>query len=450
MALPKPTLQARPSAGLSFLTDESLFAATGVRLGFSRRQGGVSEPPYDGLNLGDHVEDDPMAVAENRALLLDAAGLGSTRLLTLNQVHGDVVLALDDDAAAAWEEVARAGAAGADGVAVAVPDVTALLCFADCTPVIVVSPSGRLRRGPRRLARRARTAFPPRPWRALARRRCRRAGARPSILPNTTPTSARISARSATSAAPTSSSRFVERFGSSCVPDERRIDLDLEAAVRASLAEAGIAPRAHRVVGRVHRLLVRRPLLLVSQTRAAAAGATAPSPVRKANERCEYSPSAIRTVAAEVADGSGGVRAARPRSVRRRGRVEDGWARGRGRGRSRGAPGTSARTAPTRSCRSPPRSLRPAGTSSATSSRAAFPRSSPLPRLSTPCTNERHVPRRSIAAAAELSGKVQDVLHRGERVGRGVARAGSRRAEAAGMLVRCGGRPAPRVACAAS
>ena len=118
MALPKPTLQARPSAGLSFLTDEPLFVATGVRLGFSRRQGGVSEPPYDGLNLGDHVEDDPMAVAENRALLLDAAGLGSTRLLTLNQVHGDVVLALDDDAAAAWEEVTRAGAAGADGVAV--------------------------------------------------------------------------------------------------------------------------------------------------------------------------------------------------------------------------------------------------------------------------------------------------------------------------------------------
>ena len=85
-----------------------------------------------------------MAVAENRALLLDAAGLGSTRLLTLNQVHGDVVLSLDDDAAAAWEAVARAGAAGADGVAVAAPDVTALLCFADCTPVIVVSPSGRI------------------------------------------------------------------------------------------------------------------------------------------------------------------------------------------------------------------------------------------------------------------------------------------------------------------
>ena len=196
MALPKPTLQARPSAGLSFLTDESLFAATGVRLGFSRRQGGVSEPPYDGLNLGDHVEDDPMAVAENRALLLDAAGLGSTRLLTLNQVHGDVVLALDDDAAAAWEEVARAGAAGADGVAVAVPDVTALLCFADCTPVIVVSPSVAYV-GPHIGAE------------------CYECG--PDLV-----------------------GRVVERFGASCA---RGADhLDLEAAVRASLAEAGIAP----------------------------------------------------------------------------------------------------------------------------------------------------------------------------------------------------------------
>ena len=154
MALPKPTLQARPSAGLSFLTDEPLFAATGVRLGFSRRPGGVSEPPYDGLNLGDHVEDDPMAVAENRALLLDAAGLGSTRLLTLNQVHGDVVLALDDDAAAAWEEVTRAGAAGADGVAVAVPDVAFVL--RRLYPGYRRVPVGGLRRGPCGVARSAR------------------------------------------------------------------------------------------------------------------------------------------------------------------------------------------------------------------------------------------------------------------------------------------------------
>lgn len=237
MALPKPTLQARPSAGLSFLTDESLFAATGVRLGFSRRQGGVSEPPYDGLNLGDHVEDDSMAVAENRALLLDAAGLGSTRLLTLNQVHGDVVLALDDDAAAAWEEVARAGAAGADGVAVAVPDVTALLCFADCTPVIVVSPSGAYAvahagwRG-------ALAGIPAKAVAALAALDVR-AGRAVDPSECNAYIGPHIGAE-CYECGPDLVGRFVERFGASCA---RGADhLDLEAAVRASLAEAGIAP----------------------------------------------------------------------------------------------------------------------------------------------------------------------------------------------------------------
>ena len=229
-------MQARPSAGLSFLTDEPLFAATGVRLGFSRRQGGVSEPPYDGLNLGDHVEDDPMAVAENRALLLDAAGLGSTRLLTLNQVHGDVVLALDDDAAAAWEEVTRAGAAGADGVAVAVPDVTALLCFADCTPVIVVSPSGAYAvahagwRG-------ALAGIPAKAVEALAALDAR-AGRAADPSEYNAYIGPHIGAE-CYECAPELVGRFAERFGPSCA---RGADhLDLEAAVRASLAEAGVA-----------------------------------------------------------------------------------------------------------------------------------------------------------------------------------------------------------------
>ena len=142
MALPLPTLQARACAGLSFLTDEPLFAATGLRVGFSRRWGGVSEAPYDSLNLGDHVEDDPAAVAENRRRLLDAAGLAATEMLTLNQVHGDRVLSLSSADAPAFAAVAAAARAGADGVAVDVPGVTALLCFADCTPVIVASPTG--------------------------------------------------------------------------------------------------------------------------------------------------------------------------------------------------------------------------------------------------------------------------------------------------------------------
>ena len=37
-----------------------------ARYAFSDRYGGASRPPYAALNLGDHVGDDPAAVADNR------------------------------------------------------------------------------------------------------------------------------------------------------------------------------------------------------------------------------------------------------------------------------------------------------------------------------------------------------------------------------------------------
>jgi YfiH family protein len=41
---------------------------------FTDRSGGVSLPPYDSLNPADHVDDEPAAVARNRALLAERAG----------------------------------------------------------------------------------------------------------------------------------------------------------------------------------------------------------------------------------------------------------------------------------------------------------------------------------------------------------------------------------------
>jgi copper oxidase (laccase) domain-containing protein len=38
-----------------------------ARFAVSDRSGGTSRPPYDALNLGDHVGDDPSAVAANRS-----------------------------------------------------------------------------------------------------------------------------------------------------------------------------------------------------------------------------------------------------------------------------------------------------------------------------------------------------------------------------------------------
>lgn len=58
-----------------------------VRIFFTTRSGGASQPPYQGLNLGDHVGDDPAAVARNRAHVAESIGLPVDRFVYMEQVH---------------------------------------------------------------------------------------------------------------------------------------------------------------------------------------------------------------------------------------------------------------------------------------------------------------------------------------------------------------------------
>ncbi|NGM18073.1 laccase domain-containing protein [Eggerthellaceae bacterium zg-893] len=122
------------------LTDEALSQAVGVRIAFTGRDGGVSEGAFSSLNLGLHVSDDADAVLENRRRVLEALEVPTAACLTCNQVHGTHVVVLDDaDDLAAVQREAREGC---DGAVVAAANTPALLCFADCAPVIVVSPTG--------------------------------------------------------------------------------------------------------------------------------------------------------------------------------------------------------------------------------------------------------------------------------------------------------------------
>ncbi len=58
----------------------------GVEIRVSTRKGGVSQSPYDSLNLAEHVGDDTECVAENRRRLAEA--LPGNAVCWLNQVHG--------------------------------------------------------------------------------------------------------------------------------------------------------------------------------------------------------------------------------------------------------------------------------------------------------------------------------------------------------------------------
>lgn len=143
LCLPLPRLAeisfAGPAVSLPLLTDNRLHEACGTRVCFSSRIGGTSHAPYAALNLSESVGDAEDAVCANRRQLLECTGAGHMldALVCPKQVHGDEVLVVGD-IADTLEKAAR----GADGVVCTRQDVPVLLCFADCTPVIMVAPNG--------------------------------------------------------------------------------------------------------------------------------------------------------------------------------------------------------------------------------------------------------------------------------------------------------------------
>lgn len=105
----------------------------GVHAVCTTRVGGVSQAPFDGFNLGDHVQDDPRAVAQNRALL--QAQLGGARPVFLTQVHGVDV---------AQVNVATPDGTTADACITQEPQVACTIMVADCLPLMFTDDAGRV------------------------------------------------------------------------------------------------------------------------------------------------------------------------------------------------------------------------------------------------------------------------------------------------------------------
>lgn len=92
------------------------------------RAGGVSAGPFASLNLGEHVGDDPVAVAKNRQRLVSLLGC---RPAWLSQVHGVAVAEASPDllveADASWS---------------ATPGVACAIMTADCLPALFCDRAG--------------------------------------------------------------------------------------------------------------------------------------------------------------------------------------------------------------------------------------------------------------------------------------------------------------------
>jgi polyphenol oxidase len=119
-----------------------------VRAAFTLRTGGVSEGHYAALNLGLHVGDDPLAVAENRQRVARELQLPAEPLW-LTQVHGTTVLDADANADAAADPDVVRGAAlpggarpSADAALTRQPGRVLVVQVADCLPVLLATRDG--------------------------------------------------------------------------------------------------------------------------------------------------------------------------------------------------------------------------------------------------------------------------------------------------------------------
>jgi YfiH family protein len=119
------------------LQASSISELGGIRHGFFTRAGGVSDGLYASLNGGIGSRDAPAKVAENRARMAAALGVGPDRLVTAYQIHSpDVVIA-----AAPWTPDTRPRA---DAIVTTCPGLAIGVSTADCGPVLFADASARV------------------------------------------------------------------------------------------------------------------------------------------------------------------------------------------------------------------------------------------------------------------------------------------------------------------
>jgi len=118
------------SNGTLYFQFES-FLAPDLFHGVFSRKGGVSPEPWQSLNLGGTVGDEPENVKQNLNRVLDASGFSGDQLVQVKQVHSAKVIKAD-----------LAGEALQEGDAITTnrEGLLLLMRFADCVPVLFYDP----------------------------------------------------------------------------------------------------------------------------------------------------------------------------------------------------------------------------------------------------------------------------------------------------------------------
>lgn len=123
-----------------YLECQALGACDGIIHAFCTRWGGTSEGSLANLNFGVHSGDREEHLVRNREILCSAFDIVEHNFVTVNQVHGDRLLVIDENSRK-WQE---SGSLEYDGIITSVPKMTVGIKTADCVPVFLVDPTRRV------------------------------------------------------------------------------------------------------------------------------------------------------------------------------------------------------------------------------------------------------------------------------------------------------------------
>jgi YfiH family protein len=99
------------------------------------RRGGISPNPWKSLNMGGTVGDDHERVGRNMGIALDAIGCDLRTVHDVWQVHGNNVFCVSCPRDPDIPHIK------ADAMVTDIPDVTLLMRFADCVPILLFDPN---------------------------------------------------------------------------------------------------------------------------------------------------------------------------------------------------------------------------------------------------------------------------------------------------------------------
>jgi YfiH family protein len=144
-----------------------------LRHGVVSRRGGVSPPPWDSLNVGSNVGDDPLRVSENVQRVMRAFDRDISAKYDAWQTHSDAYIIVE-------EPRADAPPRRADILLTDKAGITLFMRFADCVPIFLYDPAtpaialvhagwqGLIRKAPLTAVRKLTEVFQTRPENVIA------------------------------------------------------------------------------------------------------------------------------------------------------------------------------------------------------------------------------------------------------------------------------------------